>query len=333
MTRLGRIGWTQTLVAGIGVAGIAGLGSPARAPSQENATPEAVGGGVTVIRLGLSQPPSPSMPLQMNDIVVTKQGRASVRFHSDGSVLRIGPDSRVQINESATERDVTVFFGRLWAHVVRAQERLSRFKSGSTIAAIRGTEVSLGGASDGDETELSVLEGQVEAETDAGRLMLTGGQSAVGRRGAAPTLGVRVRPQDAVQWALYYVPVISPKPGELGEGPWQASVRESIEAYIKGDLQRAIDGLASVDVQAVRDPRFFTYRASLLLATGSVEAANQDIERALGLSANDSAALALQTIIAVAMNDTDKALATGQRAVAADPKSATAQIALSYARQ
>jgi tetratricopeptide (TPR) repeat protein len=320
-------------VAAIGVVGIAGLGSPARAQSQEIATLEAVRGGVTVIRLGLSQAPTTSMPLQMNDIVVTKQGRATVRFHSDGSVLRIGPDSRVQINESATDRDVTVFFGRLWAHVVRAQERVSRFRSGSTIAAIRGTEVSLGVAADGDETQLSVLEGQVEAETDAGRLMLTGGQSAVGRRGTAPTLGVRVRPQDAVQWALYYVPVISPKPGELGEGPWQARVRESTEAYAKGDLQGAIDGLASVDVQAVRDPRFFTYRASLLLATGSVEAANQDIERALGLSANDSAALALQTIIAVAMNDTDKALATGQRAVAANASSATAHIALSYARQ
>ena len=148
MTRLGRIGWTQTLVAVIGVAGIAGLGSPARAQSQEIATLEAVRGGATVIRLGLSQAPTSSMPLQMNDIVVTKQGRATVRFHSDGSMLRIGPDSRVQINESATERDVTVFVGRLWAHVVRAQERLSRFRSGSTIAAIRGTEVSLGVAAD-----------------------------------------------------------------------------------------------------------------------------------------------------------------------------------------
>jgi ferric-dicitrate binding protein FerR (iron transport regulator) len=240
---------------------MAGLGSPAWAQSQEIATLEAVRGGVTVIRLGLPQPPTPSMPLQMNDILVTKQGRATVRFHSDGSILRIGPDSRVQINESAQERDVTVFFGRLWAHVVRAQERLSRFRTGSTIAAIRGTEVSLAVASDGDETEFSVLEGQVEAETDGGSLTLAGGQSAVGRKGAAPTRGVQVRPQDAVQWALYYVPVISPKPGELGEGPWQASVRESIEAYLKGDLQGAIDGLASVDVQAVRVPRFFTYRA------------------------------------------------------------------------
>jgi len=356
MTRLGRIGWAPTLVVTVGIVGIAGLGSPALArgsalsastepqaatapatpaanTSQEIATLEAVRGGVTVIRLGLSQSPSPSMPLQMNDIVVTRQGRATVRFHSDGSVLRIGPESRVQINESAEERDVTVFFGRLWAHVVRAQERLSRFRSGSTIAAIRGTELSLAVAVDGDETELSVLEGQVQAENDAGSLTLTGGQVAVARKGRVPTRGVQARPQDAVQWALYYVPVIYIQPGELGQGPWQARVRESSEAYLKGDLERAIDSLASADVQAIRDPRFFTYRASLLLAAGSAEEAAKDIERALELAANDSDALALQTIVAVANNETDKALATGQRAVEADPKSSTAQIALSYARQ
>ncbi|HSF13948.1 MAG TPA: FecR family protein, partial [Vicinamibacteria bacterium] len=105
------------------------------------ATLEAYRGGVSVIRLGSSQPLTPSMPLQLNDIVVTQKGRATVRFHSDGTVLRIGPDSRVQINESATERDITVFLGRIWAHVVRWQDRTTRFRSGSTIAAVRGTEV------------------------------------------------------------------------------------------------------------------------------------------------------------------------------------------------
>lgn len=353
MTRCCRIGWTQRLV---GIVGVVSLASPALAgssdrsaaaettvatasaaataqSSQEIATLEAFRGGVTVIRLGLSQTPSPSMPLELNDIVVTKQGRATVRFHSDGSLLRIGPVSRVQINESATERDITVFFGRIWAHIVRWQARVSRFRSNSTIAAIRGTEVSLAVAVDGDETELSVLEGQVEAETDSGSLMLTGGQSAVGRKGVAPTLRVRVRPQDAVQWALYYLPVIYIKPSELGEGPWQDRVRASSEAYLEGDLQRAIDMLDGVEVQTIRDPRFFTYRASLLLATGSVEEAGEDIGRALTLAANDSDALALQTIIAVANNEAENALATAQKSVETDPSSATARIALSYAHQ
>jgi tetratricopeptide (TPR) repeat protein len=353
MTGLRRIGWTHALIALVAVfflvlpavarasaplatvdAAAAAAPAVAAASSQEIATLEAASGQVMVVRLGQSQPPLPSMPLQLNDIVVTKQGRATVRFHSDGTVVRVGPDSRVQINESAKERDITVFFGRLWAHVVRWKERPTRFSSSSTIAAMRGTEVTLAVAVDGNETQVSVLEGRVQAQTDAGSLMLVGGQVAVGSKGKAPVRAVQVRPKDAVQWALYYLPVIDIKPGELGEGAaWQGKVRESAEAYVKGDLGRAIESLQGIAAQDMKDPRFFTYRASLLLAAGGVEEAGKDIEHALALAANDADALALQAIVAVANNEADKALGTARRAVAADPKSATAQIALSYARQ
>jgi tetratricopeptide (TPR) repeat protein len=309
--------------------------APAGATGQAIATLEASRGRVTIIRLGRSQPAAARpMPLLRDDIVLTKRGRASVRFHSDGTILRIGPDSRVQINESATQRDVTVFFGRLWAHVVRWRERTSRFASSSTIAAIRGTEAILEVAVDGDETQVAVLAGRVETETDTGSLMLEGGQVAVGRKGAAPAVSVRVQPRDAVQWALYYLPVLSPTPGELGEGqPWQAKVRESTEAYQKADLAQALDRLEGVDVQGIKDPRFFTYRASLLLATGSVEDADQDLKQALKLAPNDSDAFALRAIVAVANNRTDEAIRIADRAVNADPSSATAQIARSYAQQ
>ena len=84
----------------------------------------------------------------------------------------------------------------------------------------------------------------------------------------------------------------------------------------------------------MRESRFFSYRASLLLATGSLEAATKDIERALKLSPSRRAThSSLQTIIAVVGNKADKAVEAARKAVAADPKSATAQIALSYARQ
>jgi len=335
MTRSRRMGWAP-LLALAGIVGGAGVAPVALAATsdQEIATLEASGGQVLVIRLGQSQQPSPSMPLQLNDIVVTKRGRASVRFHSDGTVLRIGPDTRVQVNESAKDRDIQVFFGKLWAHVVRWKERPTRFISSSTIAAVRGTEVSLAVAVDGDETQLSVLEGRVVAETDAGSLPLEGGQAAVGRKGKAPALSVKVRPQDAVSWALYYLPVISFRPGELGEGPGgQAKVRESTEAYAKGDLARAMDALEGVETKDIKDPRFFTYRASLLLATGSVEAAEKDIDQALSLAPNDSDALALQTVMAVVGNQADKAVETARRAVTAGPKSATALVAQSYALQ
>ena len=332
MTPHRRIAWIGRLTLAV----IVGLGLPnlAAAAGQSFATLEAVGGQVVVVRLGQSQPVTPGMALELSDIVVTKRGRASVRFDADGTVLRIGPDSRVQVNESAAQRDITVFFGRLWAHVVRWRERPTRFATSGTIAAVRGTELSMAVETDGDRTQFAVLEGLVLAQNDAGSLELKGGQSATARKGTAPVRGIAVRPKDAVQWALYYLPVVYAKPGEMGEGaPWQAKARESAEAWGKGDLERAIASLEGVADADIRDPKFFAYRASLLLATGNVEEAGKDLDRTLKLAENDSDALALQAIVAVARNETDKALSLARRSASADPKSATAQIALSYAQQ
>jgi tetratricopeptide (TPR) repeat protein len=303
MTRHRRIAWIGKLT----LAGVVGLGLPALAVAADQgfATLEAVGGQVVVIHLGQSQPATRGMALERDDIVVTKRGRASLRFESDGTVVRVGPDSRVQVNESATQRDITVFFGRLWAHVVRWKERPTRFATSGTIAAVRGTEVSLAVEADGDRTQLAVLEGLVHAENDAGSLELSGGQSATARKGTAPARGVAVRPKDAVQWALYYLPVLSLRPGET----------------------------APAEGTDVRDARLLNLRAAQFLATGNVEEAARDLEAAEKLASGNSDTLALQSIVAVARIENDRALSLAGRAASADPKSAAAQIALSYAQQ
>ena len=80
------------------------------------ATLEAYRGQISIVRLGNSLTPALGMELERDDTVVTRRGTAAIRFSSDGSQLRVAPDSRVQINESAGDRDIEVFFGRLWAH-------------------------------------------------------------------------------------------------------------------------------------------------------------------------------------------------------------------------
>ena len=72
------------------------------ATAQEIATLESHAGQVTVLRAGQPRTPSPAMPLLRDDIVVTRQGRATVRFNTDGSVMRVGPESRIQVDENAT---------------------------------------------------------------------------------------------------------------------------------------------------------------------------------------------------------------------------------------
>jgi tetratricopeptide (TPR) repeat protein len=184
-----------------------------------------------------------------------------------------------------------------------------------------------------EQASLSIFEGIVVAVNEAGSLTLTSGQSAVAEAGKAPVLRIVARPRDAVQWALYYPPVLYMRPDAFPAGPdWQGLVRQSLELYLRGDLQSAFDSIANVP-EPIRAPRFFAYRAHLLLAVGRVDEAMTDIEWALRLHPNDSNALALQTIIAIVQNDKDTALKVAQQAVGTAPDSATAQIALSYAQQ
>ena len=53
-----------------------------------------------------------------------------------------------------------------------------------------------------------MFEGGVLASNDAGEVTLASGQSAIAKKGQAPVLTTVVRPRDAVQWALYYPPVV-----------------------------------------------------------------------------------------------------------------------------
>jgi tetratricopeptide (TPR) repeat protein len=144
-----------------------------------------------------------------------------------------------------------------------------------------------------------MFEGKVLASNEVGSVTLTSGQAAVAEKGKAPVVKTVVKPWDAVQWTLYYPPVVYEQPEGLKES----------------------------------DPRFYTYRASSLLKVGRADEAKADIGRALELDPNNSIAFALQSIIAVTQNEKEKALDLAQKAVKADPNSAAAHVALSYAQQ
>ena len=150
------------------------------------------------------------------------------------------------------------------------------------------------------------------AANEAGSLTLTGGQSAVAEAGKAPVLRVVARPRDAVQWALYYPPVLYVRPDEFPAGPdWQghgATIHRVLPAGGSPEGLRQYCERAG-GLSATR--AFLPIAPHLLLAVGRVDEAGADIERALRLNPNDSNALALQTIIAVVQNDKDKALAGG----------------------
>jgi tetratricopeptide (TPR) repeat protein len=265
-----------------------------------------------------------------DQIRVQAKSRADVMLLNQ-SVMRLNANSTITVQAPKDQNTGVVDLVRGATNILSRGPRSLEVNTPFTVAGVRGTEFYI--SLESDQALITVFEGEVLAQNAAGSLSLTDGQSATAERGKAPRPRTVVRPRDAVQWTLYYPPVLHFRPDEFPAGPgWQGMIRRSIDFFTKGDLANALQSVETAPAD-VRDPRFFGYRAHLLLAVGRVDEARADIERALQLAPNDADALSLQAIIAIVQNDKDRALAIAEKNVAANPASATARIALSYAQQ
>lgn len=297
------------------------------------ATMVSVQGNVVVLRAGQTKP----QPARLNDtfcpgdrIQVGDRSRADVQL-ANQPVLRLDQNSLITLAGLKDQRASVIDMARGALHFFSRLPRNLEINTAFVNAGVEGTEGLV--QVEADRTFITIFEGRVQAANPAGSLALASGQSAVAVKGQAPVLRTVVRPRDAVQWALYYPPVTYFRLQDFeGPEPWRAMVQKSLDAYMKGDYQAAFEAIKGVPAD-VREPRFFAYRAQLLLGVGRVDEASKDIERALSLAPNNADALALQSTIAVVQNDKERALNIAQKAVAADPKSATALVAQSYAQQ
>jgi tetratricopeptide (TPR) repeat protein len=265
-------------------------------------------------------------------IRVDKRSRADIALVNH-PVLRLDQNTTITLGGLKDERTSLIDMLSGAAHFFSRVARNLEVRTAFVNAGVEGTEFFI--RVEEDKTSISIFEGKVLASNEAGSLAVTSGQSAEAEAGQAPALRVVVSPRDAVQWALYYPPLIYYRPADFQGFPetdWQSMAQESIDAYWMGDLTGAFSGIEEVP-EDIPDPHFFTYRASLLLTVGRVDDAGGDIERALSLDPENSDAFALQSIIAVAQNEKEEALNLAQGAVETDPDSATARIALSYAEQ
>ncbi|OEU51777.1 MAG: hypothetical protein BA861_01325 [Desulfobacterales bacterium S3730MH5] len=279
------------------------------------------------------------IPVKINDtyrsgdmIRTQARSRAAIVLPNEAT-LRLDQKTTIIFSGSKEERtsllDLITGAAHFFSRVPRSLKVVTPFVN----AAVEGTEFFV--RVERDQTLLSVFEGRVAAANKAGSLVLARGQSAVVQEGQAPVARVVIRPRNAVQWALYYPPVIDYLPMDFpggSETDWQTMVRKSIEFYWKGDLTGAFSSLEGVP-EYIGDPRFFTYRAGLLLTVGRVDEAMPDIERALSLDPYNADAFALQSIISVVQNEKDRALHQAREATDLAPGSSVPRVALSYAQQ
>ena len=329
----------KTCILGLTLLVCASVGTPLRCVSAEEGCEDwaakivSVEGSVQARRAGETE----WVSVNLDDIYCAgdmiralKQSRSSVLLPND-TLFRL--DEKTTVTFNGIEKENTSLLDLLegaiyfFSRIPRALKVATPFVNG----AVEGTEFFVRVAE--DHAFLSVFEGRVAATNAVGSLVLQRGESAIVEAGKAPELHMTVKPRDALHWAIYYPAVIDYKPTDFpGEEAWQGMVHKSIQHYRDGDLAAAFSSLDGVP-ETIPDPRFYTYRAGLLLTVGRVDEASDDIDRSLETDPENSHAFALQSIIAVAQNRKDEALELASRAATLDPDSSAAKVALSYAYQ
>ncbi|MEQ1530517.1 MAG: FecR domain-containing protein, partial [Methylococcales bacterium] len=177
---------------------------------------------------------------------------------------------------------------------------------------------------DQQQTQISVIDGQVSAQNANGNVKIGAGFTGVAAIGQAPHLqALTISPADAVQWTLYYPPLI--------DFAHNKDFPVVLQAYQQGDIAQALTALEQTP--QTDNPEYLTLKAALLISVGRVDEAQPLLRQSRQLPGNNSNALALQAVIAVAKNQQQSALDLANQAVTANPHSAVAKIAQSYAYQ
>ena len=255
-----------------------------------------------------------------------KNSRATLQL-SNNSLISVDENTNLNFSvpkvEAASSWLIELFKGSAFFRS-RESQRLN-INTPFINAVHEGTEFLV--TVNSEQTEITVFDGQVAATNQQGKINIKKGFTGIAKKGEAPRVkALTIRPEDAVQWTLYYPPIVDYQHFK------SATFKPAIDAYEQGNIYQSLDTLEDVPTDQ-RDRDYLVLKSSLLLTVGRVEEALELIKQARSLNQNESRAIALQSIILVAKNRQDEALKLAQQAVTLNPQSAVAQIALSYAYQ
>ena len=275
-------------------------------------------------------------PICTDDIIRTgPNSRGGVLVEGSDTMLRLDQTTTFQIVTPHQERENTLIelFSGIMHFVSRVRHKLE-VRTPYVNAAVDGTEFTV--MVEPEQTSIVLFEGDVLASNEAGSLRMVGEQSTTTQKGQAPQFNKRIKPEDAVQWALHYQPILHGLIGPAkvaAQDPLEPTFSNALAALRRNDTASAFASLKHIPPPG-RTPRFHNYRAALFLLVGRIEEAHRELEKSLQMRANNnSGALSLQAMIAVAQNKKAEALALANQAAAANPKSAVPLIARSYAQQ
>ena len=201
-----------------------------------------VDGQVEVRRHGAWQSAALNQSLRAHDAVRTGSlSRAAVMLINE-AVLRIDQDTTLYLTDVAADEqkrsllDLTRGAFQSFSRQPHALE----VNTPDLNAAVQGTEFVI--RVDAGQTSVTTFEGTVTATNGSGSAAVASGQSVSASAGQVPRSFVMVRPRDAVQWGLYYPPIVAIS------GTGLSGLRPEFTASLKRAAQHDIAGaLAALD--------------------------------------------------------------------------------------
>ncbi len=257
---------------------------------------------------------------------VEAYSRASLLL-PNGITLRLAEGTVLTLNGIAPNQLTLLDLVKGFVHFISRTPKQLQITTPIANAGPEGTEFAL--RADDASAELWVYEGAVHFFNPHGDVHLKAGETGQALFGQAPRAQIDLKPNDAVNWALYYPPLLPYSERDANTLP---AIRASIQDYRQGRIDKALSALDSIP-QPQMSIELLKARAAIRLSAGQSALAMQDIQAILAKQANDAEALALESILALTQNRKADALSLAERAVTANPQSATAYSALSYNQQ
>lgn len=240
--------------------------------------------------------------------------RAAIALVND-AVLRLDADTTLRLADVPAEPGgrslIELIFGALQSFSRKPRE----IDVGTPFMnlAVRGTEFLA--RTDGNQSFLTVIEGEVAASNALGSLTVAGGGSARAQAGEPPRPWLLVQSAEVVEWALFYPPLHAPQNERLARAEALLAVGRLPEA------RAAIDEALAADPD---DALALALRSVIAVAQNREAEALADGARAVELAPGSAATRVALSFAQQAAFDLRGARDTLQAAVAAEPGNALA---------
>ena len=300
-------------------------------------------------------------PTQQNDhycpgdaVRTGNDGRVAILLYPE-TVIRLDKLSSMVFTQPDTDTSpswIELLKGA--AHFISRDPRALKIITPFANAAIEGTEFLV--QVDEQQTGVTVYEGRVLVGNNSGSVVVTSGKQAIAQAGQAPLAQAVMQPRDAVQWTLYYPPVLLHGDASIQQAAAALAVGQvdSANALLDQALATSASNSDALALKSIIAVTQNDKASALVLANQAVSAAPNSAAAYIALSyaqqahfdlsgalnslqqatshePNNALARARLAELWLSVGDLDKGMAAAEQAHALDPNLSLTQTVLGFA--